>query len=114
MSEDQKTTESKSGPKEKSGQSKADRKGPPEDEMKRVFEQFDANKDGVISSDELSRFMDHLGFAHSEEDVQALVKAVDDDCNGTVDFNEFYSLYASITGGDEKVHMDKKTEEEVN
>ncbi|KAG6543061.1 hypothetical protein Mapa_015557 [Marchantia paleacea] len=71
---------------------------PDEGEMRRVFEKLDENNDGVICSDELKRFMEKLGFEMSEEDLLTMVKTVDDNGDGTVDFDEFYSLYKQITG----------------
>jgi calcium-binding protein CML len=85
---------------------------PDEAEMRKVFERFDENKDGVICSDELSRFMKRLGFEMSDDDVQILVKTVDENSKGTVNFSEFYALYSSLSGGDSAHSADEKAHEE--
>lgn len=75
---------------------------PDAEEMRTVFEKLDVNKDGVICSDELSGFMEKLGFKMSPEEVQSLVKTVDQNSDGEVDFDEFYALYSSLTGAESK------------
>lgn len=84
---------------------------PDEAEMRKVFKQFDVNNDGVICSNELSDFVERLGFKMSREEVQALVQTVDQNSDGKVDFNEFYDLYSSLTGGDSKHSGDESSQE---
>ena len=55
----------------------------------KVFRQFDENKDGDISYDEFRLGLRHLGIQLSDDDYNVLVKKVDVDGEGTVDYNEF-------------------------
>eukprot|EP01048_Picozoa_sp_COSAG05_P012404 COSAG05_NODE_1237_length_5434_cov_7.991565_2_plen_564_part_00 len=57
--------------------------------MAKVFRQFDENKDGDISYDEFRLGLRHLGIELSDGDYDVLVKKVDVDGEGTVDYNEF-------------------------
>ena len=57
--------------------------------MANVFRQFDENKDGDISYDEFRQGLAHLGVELSDDDYAMLVKKVDVDGEGTVDYNEF-------------------------
>ncbi|CAM6097175.1 unnamed protein product [Calypogeia fissa] len=79
-------------------------------EMKKVFDQFDENKDGVICSNELRNFMEKLGFSITDDEVKALVTTVDENKNQSVDFDEFYKLYSSLSGVDQS--SDEKANEE--
>lgn len=57
--------------------------------MGKVFRQFDENKDGDISYDEFRLGLRHLGIELSDGDFGVLVKKVDVDGEGSVDYNEF-------------------------
>ncbi|KAL2622727.1 hypothetical protein R1flu_002932 [Riccia fluitans] len=63
------------------------------DEIRKVFEFFDDNKDGLISKDDLQLFMNKLGFHMTEEEISSMVSSVDVNGDGSVDFEEFASLY---------------------
>ncbi|ELU02025.1 hypothetical protein CAPTEDRAFT_91793 [Capitella teleta] len=53
------------------------------------FEQFDLNGDGVISTRELSKVSQKLGYRLSNEQITEIMKANDLDCNGCLSFDEF-------------------------
>jgi calmodulin len=61
-------------------------------EFKEAFALFDKDGDGSITAKELGTVMKSLGQTPSEEDIANMIKEVDEDGNGKIDFNEFYSL----------------------
>jgi len=61
-------------------------------ELKNAFASFDKNDDGFISKQELSEAMTCLGHKISNEELDDIIKAVDSDGNGLVDFKEFINL----------------------
>ena len=61
-------------------------------EFRCAFELFDKNHDELISYEELATVMRNLGQNPSEEDLMGMIKEVDSNDNGSVDFNEFLSL----------------------
>jgi len=65
------------------------------EEIRRVFDLFDANKDGVLSSNELKGLMITLGYHVSDEELSAIMADLDTNHNGVIDFEEFGRL--SIT-----------------
>lgn len=73
---------------------------PDEPEMRIVFERFDENKDGLICAKDLHRFMARFGVEMSEEEAKSMLESVDKNADGCVDFDEFYSLYLSLSGDD--------------
>ncbi|KAK3146272.1 hypothetical protein QOZ80_3BG0263880 [Eleusine coracana subsp. coracana] len=62
--------------------------------LKEVFNVFDKNGDGCITSEELGSVMSSLGQNLSESELQDMIKVVDADCNGTIEFSEFLNLMA--------------------
>ena len=54
-----------------------------------VFQQADLNGDGVVDAHEMRIFLMELGYPHEEEDVAALMKQLDADGNGAIEFREF-------------------------
>ncbi len=62
---------------------------------------MDADGGGSIGLEELENPLIGLGFADSREDVETLIKSVDQDGNGDIDFGEF-CLIIKKTDRDEK------------
>nr|XP_023022124.1 neo-calmodulin-like isoform X1 [Leptinotarsa decemlineata] len=56
---------------------------------KTVFLQFDTDQDGKISSKDLGKIMKKLGEKPTQADLEAMIREVDTDHNGTVEFDEF-------------------------
>lgn len=61
-------------------------------ELEHVFRKFDANGDGKISAAELGAIMSSLGQATSDEELDKMMKEIDSDGDGFVDFDEFVEL----------------------
>ncbi|XP_052137267.1 putative calmodulin-like protein 6 [Oryza glaberrima] len=57
-----------------------------------AFSLFDKNNDGCISREELATVLTRLGMAPSQEDLQDMIVAVDEDGNGTIEFDEFIAI----------------------
>ena len=62
------------------------------DEYKEIFDIFDETGDGTISNDEIGKVMQGLGENQSEEEIDMLIKEIDYDDDGEVDFDEFVCL----------------------
>lgn len=56
---------------------------------------YNQNGDGKISSSELLAAMKQLGQNPSKAEVDKMIKEVDRDNNGTVEFNEFVELMSA-------------------
>lgn len=61
-------------------------------EYKDAFSLFDRDGNGIITTRELGAIMRSLGFNPTEEELQAMINAVDYDGNGVIDFPEFVKL----------------------
>ena len=61
-------------------------------EFKAAFELFDRYRDGAINNKELGTIMRNLGQNPSEEELSEMIKEIDLDGNGVIDFNEFLYL----------------------
>ena len=75
-------------------------------EFKGVFELFDKDRNGKITSKELGTVMRGLGQNPTEEELKQMIREVDLDGNGTIDFKEFLCLMV-------KKMKDTDTEEEL-
>ena len=65
-----------------------------EAEYKEAFSLFDKDGDGTITTKELGTVMKNLGQNPTEAELQEMIKEVDVDKNGIIDFPEFLSLMA--------------------
>lgn len=71
------------------------------------FKNYDKNGSGSVDSGELKKMlMDTIGFCPSDADIESIIRDVDADGNGTVDFLEFCSLV-------KQVDLGEQTEEEL-
>lgn len=61
-------------------------------EFKAAFELFDKDRDGKITTKELGTVMKNLGQNPSESELIRMIKEIDTDGNGTIDFKEFLGL----------------------
>lgn len=68
------------------------------DELWKAFGVFDTDGNGEITADELGRVMQALGQAPSLVELRALIKEVDVEGSGTVDFEEFKALMIAQQG----------------
>jgi calcium-binding protein CML len=71
-----------------------DDKDEEEDDIKEAFNVFDQNGDGFISGEELSAVLSSLGLKHGKtlEDCKNMIKKVDVDGDGMVNFKEFKQM----------------------
>ena len=75
-------------------------------ELQDVFDQFDKDKDGKISGKELANAMISMGQNPTEEEINEMMREVDLNQDGKIDFEEFMILMT-------KSSPDTQTEEEV-
>ncbi|XP_042479633.1 calmodulin-like protein 30 [Macadamia integrifolia] len=68
------------------------------DEMKRVFDKFDANKDGKISPEEYCSLLKALGKPRPEREVAKIFEVADLDGDGFIDFKEFMVVLCNGSG----------------
>ncbi|RRT42271.1 hypothetical protein B296_00044414, partial [Ensete ventricosum] len=63
-------------------------------EFQEAFCLFDKDGDGCITLEELGTVIKSLGQDPSEEELQEMIREVDSDGNGTIEFGEFLNLMA--------------------
>ncbi|GMT12775.1 hypothetical protein PFISCL1PPCAC_4072 [Pristionchus fissidentatus] len=73
-------------------------------ELKEAFTRFDADGDGLISTGDIGTVMRQLHFNPTENEIADLVRMVDSDGKGSVDFDGFLELIQSteLTGNEEE------------
>ncbi|EOA28418.1 hypothetical protein CARUB_v10024624mg [Capsella rubella] len=72
--------------------------GEKEDEevvMKEAFDLYDIDRDGKISASEIHVVLKRLGEKHTMDECVMMVRAVDKDGDGFVDFEEFKTMMTS-------------------
>ncbi|KAF5777215.1 putative EF-hand domain pair protein CML [Helianthus annuus] len=63
-----------------------------EQELEQVFNKFDVNGDGKISSSELGSIMGSMGHQPTPEELENMIMQVDADGDGFIDLKEFIEL----------------------
>ena len=61
-------------------------------DMQDIFDQFDKDKDGKISGKELANAMISMGQNPTDEEINEMMKEVDLNQDGKIDFDEFMTL----------------------
>lgn len=82
-------------------------------EMKRVFDTYDENGDGLICKTELANFMKKLDVDVSEDELSFMIESVDRNEDGYVDFEEFIELHKSFADRDVLPESDVEFVEEA-
>lgn len=60
------------------------------DNLAKVFKAFDKNGDGKLSMEEVKEgYLEHYGRIMSDQEVEAMFRAVDTDNSGFIDYTEF-------------------------
>ena len=77
-------------------------------EFREAFQAFDKDGNGSITVSELGTVMRSLGQNLSEAEIKEMIDIVDEDKNGTIDFQEFLHLMAR------KMKLIRKEEELLN
>ncbi len=76
-------------------------------EFKEAFALFDKDGDGTISNNELRTVLQSLGQEITDEELSAMLREIDHDSSGSIDFPEFLTVMAPLMKG-------TYTEEEVS
>ncbi len=63
-------------------------------EIREIFDHYDENKNGSIESSEFATLLNALGADMSDSEVATGLRALDDDGNGTIEFEEFVAWWA--------------------
>ena len=58
-------------------------------ELKKAFEVMDANKDGVVTKEELRTLLKGLGEDVTDDVVDEMIKIADENGDGKIQFDEF-------------------------
>uniref|UniRef100_A0A7S0ZKG0 EF-hand domain-containing protein n=1 Tax=Timspurckia oligopyrenoides TaxID=708627 RepID=A0A7S0ZKG0_9RHOD len=69
-------------------------------ELREAFALFDKNSDGKITFEELGTVMRSMGQNPSDNELRSMVREVDVDGNGTIEFDEFVRLMAGNLNGE--------------
>ncbi len=65
------------------------------EDLSDLFEQIDVNNDGVLTVDEFEKALNRQGTYVSSSELHQILKKVDMDKNGKINFNEFIASMLS-------------------
>lgn len=78
----------------------AKKNGKSVDDVQKIFNKFDKNGDGKISSAELKNVLSALGSETSDEEVKRIMAEIDKNGDGYIDPREFALFYCGESDGD--------------
>lgn len=64
--------------------------------LRRIYDAVDENGDGKLTIEEISGFLKKLGMQMSDEDVESVVRPLSSSGDGSLEFEQFISLYESL------------------
>lgn len=64
--------------------------------LQEAFDNVDADGDGKISHDDLKTVLQEAGFEGNDDNIQAIISAVDDSGDGLINFEEFAIAVISL------------------
>ncbi len=65
-------------------------------QLREYFNYLDKDHGGSISAEELEEPLVALGYAQTRKDVQDLIDVIDDNGNGEIELEEFYSIMKTM------------------
>mmetsp|Transcript_24260 Transcript_24260/g.52329 ORF Transcript_24260/g.52329 Transcript_24260/m.52329 type:complete len:161 (-) Transcript_24260:311-793(-) len=78
------------------------------EELRQAFDLFDTDGSGTIDPKELRAAMQSLGFEAKNQTIYQMIKDIDKDGTGEIDFDEFLDLMTSrLAGSDTKEDVQK-------
>ena len=75
--------------------------------LKKVFDEIDTDASGEISSGELKKAFEILGYTPTEREVKVMLANVDEDSNEQIDFAEFSNYFCSMPSPSMKAVIEK-------
>ncbi|KAI3744368.1 hypothetical protein L1987_57447 [Smallanthus sonchifolius] len=67
-------------------------------DLRQAFKLYDLNNNGVISANELQQILSRLGESYTVENCANMIKSVDSDGDGFVNFEEFRKMMSKNAG----------------
>jgi len=67
--------------------------------LQKTFEEFDADKSGEVSTDEIKTMMTSLGLLIEPDKIAKMMEEADEDKSGEIDFEEFYKVMKKAAEG---------------
>jgi len=77
--------------------------------LKETFQDFDAEGEGEIGTDDLGAVMKTLGMECTESELQAMIDDVDADGSGTIDFPEFLLMMCDKMAPSSELTIEEET-----
>eukprot|EP00048_Salpingoeca_helianthica_P022341 m.17743 g.17743 ORF g.17743 m.17743 type:complete len:189 (-) comp7193_c0_seq1:233-799(-) len=71
-------------------------------EFEKKFKEFDVSKDGFIDLMELKMMMEKLGAPQTHVALKEMIKEIDEDFDGQMNFREFLLIFKKAAGGELK------------
>jgi len=66
---------------------------PNKEQLKEAFDEIDADRSGTLDAQELRLLMQSLGVAFSDDEIATLIRTLDLNDTGEVDFHEFEHVF---------------------
>merc|ERR1711899_315315 len=76
--------------------------------LKTCFDLFDSKKQDFLSADDLDEILRAMGFRPSKEELQEILKEIDEDGSGEIEFGEFCQLCAKFLVEDPDIETMKR------